>query len=168
METKLKERPRFDDVLSRFVVAPEAAEVPEIVHAVVIPKPKRKVSPRLSVPQSTLILANAKMNGWEDVRKVGQGDMIDRPIETNGWLVMPIEMYTGIIPPEAIQHAEILTMGVQIKGLLVADDIQHVERQSQTMPLAAPSVSPDWEKWGRPSLPARICAILMGFSSTRG
>lgn len=147
METELLEKSNLV-VPWEFVVAPEVAAAPEIAPAIRFRKPKRRAAPRLCISQSTVILAIAKMQGWEEVRKVGQGGMIDGPIETNGWKVISLEMYKGIIPPEAMHKVETLTRGIRLKGLLVADDMQHIEQQSRTMPLVAPAVSPDWEKIG--------------------
>jgi len=126
-------------------VAPEAVETSER-ESCSVSKPKEKVRPRKTVSQSKLILANAKLNGNKNVRKVGKGGLIDRAMETNGWLVMPIEMYKGIIPPEAMETAETLTKGIPIKGFLIADDMRSIEHRRQEPRVLLPKVSPDWGK----------------------
>jgi hypothetical protein len=97
-------------------------------------------SRRKPKPQAKRILTIASRHGWDSVRKVGNGGLINQPVMTNGWLVMPIEMYKNIIPPEGIQQAKILTKGIDIKGLLIADDQRNYERQSQKKSL------PEWGK----------------------
>src|SRR5215208_4798076 len=94
-----------------------------------VSNPKAKARPRKPVSQSKLIFANAKLNGNKNVRKVGEGDLITQPIETNGWLAMPIEMYKGIIPREGMEIAETLTKGIPIKGFLIADDMRSIEQR---------------------------------------
>ena len=105
-----------------------------------------KARPRKPVSQAKLIFALAKMHGYENVRKVGEGDLIDQPIKTNGWLVMPIEMYKGIIPREARETAETITKGIAIKGFLIADDMRSVEGRREEPKVLLPKVSPDWGK----------------------
>lgn len=89
-----------------------------------VSKRKWKVGPRKPRSQANRILALAKAQGWEDVRRVGRGGMIGEPLETNGWLVMPIEMYKGSIPFEAFQRESIIKARVKVKGFLIADDQQ--------------------------------------------
>jgi hypothetical protein len=127
------------------MVAPEAVVDPdEGSHSV--SKPKEKARPRKAVFQSKLILANAKINGTENVRIVGKGGLIDRPINTNGWLVMPIEMYKGIIPRAGMEIAENLTKGIPIKGFLIADDTRSIEPRRQEATVLKPKISPNWRK----------------------
>jgi hypothetical protein len=111
-----------------------------------VSKPKEKASPRKTVSQSKLILANAKLNGTKNVRIVGKGDLIDRSIITNGWLVLPLEMYKGIIPREGMEIAENLTKGIPIKGFLIADDMRSIEHRRQEATVLKPKISPDWRK----------------------
>jgi hypothetical protein len=126
-------------------VAPEADEYPERESSSVS-KPKEKARPRKPISQSKLILANAKICGAENVRKVGHGGLIDRPIKTNGWLVMPPEMYKGIIPREGMEIAETLTKGIPIKGFLIADDMRSIEPGRQEAPVLKAKISPNWRK----------------------
>jgi hypothetical protein len=126
-------------------VVPEADVYPER-ECYWVSKPKEKPRSRKTVSQSKLILANAKINGAENVRKVGQGGLIDRPIKTNGWLVMPIEMYKGIIPREGMEIAEKLTKGIPIKGFLIADDMRSIEAGRQEAPVLKPKIPLDWRK----------------------
>jgi hypothetical protein len=109
-------------------------------------KPKRKAEPRRNVSQSKLIFAIAKKYGFKNVRLIGYGSLIDQTIESNGWLVMPMDKYKCIIPPEVMQQAETLTKGIPIKGFLVAEDRRRLEQQSQKKVLTAAEPSPDWGK----------------------
>jgi hypothetical protein len=107
--------------------------------------PGRKVSRRRKVSQSKLILANAITYGYQNIRRIGNGGLIDRPIKTNGWLVMPPDYYKGIIPPEAWKVAEHLTRGIPVKGFLVAEDLRR-EQPPPVGTLRTSKISPDWRK----------------------
>lgn len=131
----------------RWFVAPEVAEAaPGSESSFPVSKPKRKARPRKAVSQAKIIFAIAEMHGYENVRKVGEGGLIDQPIETNNWLVTRKELYRGIIPPEGLQQAENLTKGIPIKGFVVADDKRRIEQLSPKRTWTAPSISPDWGK----------------------
>jgi hypothetical protein len=127
-------------------VAPDVAESSQEGSAFPTSKPKRKVEPRRNVQQSKLILAIAKKHGFENVRQIGYGALPDQPLASNGWLVMPRQMYKGIIPPHVLQQAEILTKGIPIKGFIVADDQRHIEQERKNKVAAKPVVTPDWRK----------------------
>ncbi len=149
---------RINDLV--FVVVPDAAEAPERENSFSISKPKRKAGLRKSVSQLKLLLAVAKRRGWENVRKIGHGGMINQPIETNGWLVMPIAMYKGIIPPEAIQKIETLAnIGIHVKGFLIADDQRHAAEQWNDVASQRPSNVIDWEKTA--NVLGKILAVTM-------
>jgi hypothetical protein len=65
--------------------------------------------------------------GGKDVREVGHGDMptAGQPVEVGKWLVMQATDYSRIVPQEAIEVVQILLdEGVEIKGLLIADDLR--------------------------------------------
>jgi hypothetical protein len=128
-----------------FVVAPEVVEAPKSKSSSSVFRPKGKAGVCNPVPQSKLILAVAKRHGWENVRVVGHGEMIDQPIETNGWQVTPIEEYKGIIPAEALQKVETLAdTGIRVKGFLVADDLRHDAQKSVNISSAKVIKGIDW------------------------
>jgi hypothetical protein len=147
-------------------VVPEADEYPER-ECYSVSKPKKKARPRKTVSQSKLILANATINGAENVRKVGRGGLINRPIKTNGWLVMPIEMYKGIIPREGVEIAETLTKGIPIKGFLIAEDVRGIEERRQKPTNLKPNILPDWRKItsgaGRVAAAIAVCGAIISF-----
>jgi hypothetical protein len=59
---------------------------------------------------------------------IGQGALITSPCQIGEWWVMPYEQYQGKIPPEIKQKlSEFLNSGVEIQGLLIADDMRDVE-----------------------------------------
>jgi hypothetical protein len=71
----------------------------------------------------------ASKHGWEvgekAIRVIGQGEIPTDPVEVNGWKVMKATDYEGIVPQEAIERVKILLdEGVEIKGLLIADDLR--------------------------------------------
>ena len=129
-------------VMPEFVVVPEVEQVRKKERSVA----KSKAKPRRRVAQSKQIFARAKLYGLENVRKVGEGGLIDQPMETNGWLAMPLDMYDGIIPREAWDAAETLTKGIAIKGFLIADDKRVVDRKLQRQEVVNRIKSVDWER----------------------
>ena len=130
----------------RFVVVPEEQQVQRKERSVSRAKPKTKAKQRRRVSQAKQIFARAKLYGLENVRKVGEGGLIDQPMETNGWLAMPLDMYDGIIPREAWDAAEILTKGIPIKGFLIADDKRIVDRKLRRQAMIDRVKSVDWGK----------------------
>lgn len=125
----------------RWVVAPQRQRN-ECVTSSSKLKPKAKHRKRFS--QAKQIFARARMYGASNVRKVGDGAMIEQSIETNGWLVMPKNMYGGIIPRKGLEIAEALTEGIPIKGFVVADDKRAVERRLRKEALVSRLRSIDW------------------------
>ncbi|MDD1777312.1 MAG: hypothetical protein LUQ65_04015 [Candidatus Helarchaeota archaeon] len=62
-------------------------------------------------------------NGWTDVEEFYQGEMIENPLNCNGWELIPADQYEYSIPPEAVQRVcQLVNAGVQIKGIVIADD----------------------------------------------
>ena len=71
----------------------------------------------------------ASKKGWKvgkkEVRVIGHGELTNHPEKVNGWEVMKATDYPGIVPQEALDRVEILLdEGVEIKGLLIADDLR--------------------------------------------
>jgi hypothetical protein len=125
----------------RWVVAPEIAGKQNREAFVSASEPKRKARQQKHRSQLKIIFDNAKKYALKNVRIVGQGGLIDRPIDTNGWRVMPIDMYEDIIPPEVMQDAELLTKGIPIKGFLVAEDKRHIVEKKKPV---TPEIHTDW------------------------
>lgn len=128
----------------RFVVAPEEKRVGSKDNSV--SKSKPKVKPRRHISQAKQIFARAKLYRLENVRKVGDGELITQPVETKGWLVMPPDMYDGIIPREAWDVAQVLTQGIAIKGFLIADDKRAIDRKLRRQEIINRVKSVDWGK----------------------
>ena len=126
----------------RFVVAPERQGLHRKERSVSRSKPK--VKRRRLVSQAKQISARAKLYGLENVRKVGDGGLITQPVETKGWLVMPPDMYDGIIPRPAWEAAETLTKGIAIKGFLIADDKRAIEQRERRQEMANRLKSVNW------------------------
>jgi len=130
-----------------FTVAPEVAKVSETEPSSLVSIPAGEANTLKTDSQSNRILAIAKECGWDDVRVVGEGGVINQPIELNGWLVMPIGLYKKSIPPEAFQRVEtIINAEGKMKGFLIADDLRSGEKQSANARFEIPAVSPDWGK----------------------
>jgi hypothetical protein len=128
----------------RFVVAPEEKQVQIKERSVLRSKSKAKRRKRIS--QAKQMFARAKLHELKNVRKVGDGGMIDQPIETNGWFVMPPDMYDGIIPRVAWDAAETLTKGIAIKGFLVADDKREIDQKLRRQAFVNKIKSIDWAR----------------------
>ena len=45
-----------------------------------------------------IVLEIAKKEGWEDCEIFGYGDMITQPQESNGWKLIPADLYKDSIP----------------------------------------------------------------------
>ena len=67
----------------------------------------------------------ASQNGWTDVERFWQGEMINTPIDVNGWKLIPADQYEHSIPAEAVERVLLLVnSGVQIQGIVIADDLR--------------------------------------------
>ena len=74
----------------------------------------------------------ASQNGWTDVESFWQGEMITKPMEVNGWKLIPADQYKYSIPSEAVGRVfELLNAGVQIKGIVIADDKRSYEAKQK-------------------------------------
>ncbi len=59
---------------------------------------------------------------------IGSGDMIYTACQIGEWWVVPAKDYKGDIPIEAQKKlADFFKLGIEIKGILVADDIRNVK-----------------------------------------
>ena len=75
----------------------------------------------------------ASRNGWTDVERFWQGEMITIPMEVNGWKLIPADQYKYSIPPEAVERVlELLNAGVHIQGIVIADDIRLYEANQKS------------------------------------
>jgi hypothetical protein len=130
----------------RLVVAPDDVADDRRERLTRTSKPKQKPKCRKRMSQAKLIFARASLHGIRGVRKVGNGGLIDQPIESNGWRVMPPSLYKGIIPRDAWETAEMLTKGIAIKGYVIADDKRTLRRRWQSFATRVPKISPDWQR----------------------
>lgn len=68
----------------------------------------------------TYIQTKQILSNWS-MPVVGYGRMITEPLLKNGWYLVPLEKYAGIIPKLAIETVEqIKQSGVEIEGVVVA------------------------------------------------
>jgi hypothetical protein len=67
----------------------------------------------------------AEVLGWDDVKRFGRGGLTTQTLEIKGWLIMPVGVFEGNIPQEAIHRAKIVKERIRIKGFLIADDKRH-------------------------------------------
>jgi hypothetical protein len=88
----------------------------------VVAQPERKKGVKKEPPKPT-VLDLARAHNW-DAKVVGRGGMINKPVETNGWLVMRLEDYKGNIPPEALEKMEEVKKKCNVEGFLIADDLR--------------------------------------------
>jgi hypothetical protein len=86
-----------------------------------------------------IILEIADQDGWDDCEIFGYGDMITEPQESMGWKLIPADLYEYSIPVEGVERLRrIINAGVQIQGVIIADD----ERITEPQPASArPEVS---------------------------
>jgi len=72
-----------------------------------------------------LVLKIAQLDGWTDCRIFGYGDMIAQPLESLGWKLIPADLYEYSIPAEGVDRIlQIINAGVNIKGVIIADDLR--------------------------------------------
>ena len=50
----------------------------------------------------------ASQNGWTDVERFWQGEMINTPVDVNGWKLIPADRYEYSIPAEAVERVLLL------------------------------------------------------------
>lgn len=92
---------------------------PDLVFYVAPENFKRKTA----LSQKDKILTLASKEGWDKIRVVGRGGMIYQIMNLNGWKVMSINNYRGIVPQKALDRIEILkSNGIKFSGILIADD----------------------------------------------
>jgi len=74
----------------------------------------------------------ASRNGWDDVERFWQGEMITMPMEVKGWKLIPADQYKYSIPSEAVGRVfELLNAGVKIQGIVIADDIRSYDAKQK-------------------------------------
>lgn len=78
----------------------------------------------------------AHQENWEDCEIFGYGKMITKPQELMGWKLIPADLYEYSIPAEGVERVhQIIEAGVQIQGVIIADDERSVKSQpSPTKP----------------------------------
>jgi hypothetical protein len=82
-------------------------------------------SPKYRVMSDDMMILNdlASKYNWKDVEVFGQGDMIGSLVVANHWTLTPADYYQYSIPIEAMQRIYLAhKAGVQIKGVVIADD----------------------------------------------
>lgn len=76
----------------------------------------------------------AHQAGWDDCEIFGYGEMITEPQEIKGWDLIPADLYEYSIPPEGIARLhQVINAGIQIQGVIIADD----ERSEEPEPKPA-------------------------------
>ncbi len=98
----------------------------------------------------------AQKRGWTDYEVFGYGEMITTPQESKGWKLIPADLYAGTIPEEGVDRVlQIINAGIQIKGIVIADDERTAKR----------SIKPAWLNISLPSAESVgtfIGQVLMG------
>lgn len=75
------------------------------------------------------VFALARKEGWTDVEEFCRGNLIPQAIEQQGWILKPVEQYTGIIPSEAKDRAhQIVNSGIEVVGWVIGEDKRILER----------------------------------------
>lgn len=110
---------------------------------------------RKALSQIDTVLALDKEYGL-GVEIFGHGRMIDEPVELNGWIVMQVDRFAGIIPQEGLDRMEILKSH-GFSNFLIADDLRHERYLPKKEPIKLPEI--DWNKVGRI---AGIATLVVG------
>jgi hypothetical protein len=77
-----------------------------------------------------LVLKIAQKYGWTDCKIFGHGDMIVQPLESMGWKLIPADLFEYSIPAEGVVRIlQIINAGVQIQGVIIADDKHRIDTQ---------------------------------------
>jgi hypothetical protein len=86
-----------------------------------------------------IVLEIAHQKGWQDCEIFGHGSMITQPQESNGWKLLPADLYEYSIPSEGVARVlQTINAGVRIQGVVIADD----ERRTVPQPIPTkPKVS---------------------------
>jgi hypothetical protein len=91
-----------------------------------------------------LVLKIAQQHGWKDCEIFGYGDMITTPTESLGWKLFPADLCEYSIPAQGVARIlQIISAGVRIQGVIIADD----KRRTDPPPTPA--------RPARPTRPAR-------------
>ncbi len=95
--------------------------------------------------EADLVLALAHQKGWKDCEIFGYGDMIAQPLESAGWKLVPADLYEYSIPAKGVDRIlQIVSAGVRIQGVIIADDT----RRKETAPPKPAIALPPAEKSG--------------------
>jgi hypothetical protein len=75
-----------------------------------------------------IVLDLANQKGWKDCEIFGSGDMITQPLDSNGWTLIPADLYEYSIPAQGADRVlQAINAGVRIKGVIIADDQRRTE-----------------------------------------
>ena len=78
-----------------------------------------------------IVLEIARSEGWDDCEFFGHGDMITEPQDSDGWKLIPANLYKNSIPPDAVARLhQIINAGIRVQGVIIADD----ERRTESTP----------------------------------
>jgi hypothetical protein len=89
--------------------------------------------------EADLVLNLAQQKRWKDCQIFGHGDMITQPLESQGWKLIPADLYEYSIPAKGVDRLlKVIDAGVHIQGVIIADDTR---RRALTHTPAKPVVS---------------------------
>jgi hypothetical protein len=90
-----------------------------------------------------------------------EGEMIEAPVDVNGWRLIPADQYEYSIPAEAVERVlHLVNSGVKLKGVVIADDVRspqikknqpaprHTRQTVQPKPEPTP-IEFDWDAAGK-------------------
>ncbi len=90
-----------------------------------IPQVRRSVLPRLS-PDAAQIMAVGDAHHWP-FRVLGRAPLVERPLFTGSWWLVPAQQETSPLPSWALQRVRTLNeVGVQARGYVVAHETPKV------------------------------------------
>jgi hypothetical protein len=73
--------------------------------------------------EADVVLELAHRKGWKDCEIFGHGAMIDQPLESMGWKLIPADKYEYSIPAEGASRVmQVINAGVRVQGVIIADD----------------------------------------------
>jgi hypothetical protein len=82
--------------------------------------------------EADAVMEIAQSRGWKDCEIFGYGDMIAQPLDSKGWKLYLADLYQYSIPAAGVARVlEIIQAGVQIKGVVIADDERSTAKPNQ-------------------------------------
>lgn len=108
------------------------------------------------------VLAIAEESGWTGCEIFGRGDMLTQPLESNGWMLVPADLYEYSIPAAGINRVlQVVSAGVRIQGVIIADDLHHKHPSAHRQRNTLATINSILLFIGKSLLGLILCALLI-------